>query len=290
MPRILLFPAFIIFFSPLSALADAPQFSDYPVIETMQGFNHPPTQEIHEKDISPELQEALKTQNPNFANHYIIYTKSCGKNCIAPFIADIKTGENIEKFPQYYMHDKQHIPFEMQYQLNSRLLILSGISKSLWEYPTQTYWIINKGKIDRLTGYFPFHKIEYYQTNFKKYCQDLNIGKKFDGTSDFLCIYPHKTIKAIYQQLLNNPEDKHFLSKPLPKPGKKKGYAYKNDGDSTDVYYEYLSSHNLRITLDQWSVGRTTYNITQEKNKTTVRIHTEKKHYNESTAYISPPQ
>lgn len=147
---------------------------------------------------------------------------------------------------------------------------------------------MNKEKIYQLTGYFDFHKIEHHQANLKKYCQDLNIGKRFDGTSDFLCVYPHSTIKSIYQKLLNNSEDNRFLSYPLPKIGKKKGYAFKNDGDSAGIKYEYISSHSLKIIIYQWSIRRTTYILTQDKDKITVKIHTEKKHYGEMTLHIFP--
>lgn len=138
MSKRLLFFALIILFSPSPTLADAPQFSDYPAIETTQESNPTPAQETNVKDTSPELQDALKTQKFNYAGHYIIYTQSCGKNCIAPVITDTKTGNKIAEFRQYYIDDKQHIPFGM-HQPNSNLLILSGTSKHIWEYPTQTY-------------------------------------------------------------------------------------------------------------------------------------------------------
>ena len=58
--------AFVLFI-PLSAFADAPQFSDYLVPEIYQGANHPAIDEGRFGGFFPERQKALENQKVNYA-------------------------------------------------------------------------------------------------------------------------------------------------------------------------------------------------------------------------------
>ncbi|CAI3952711.1 unnamed protein product [Commensalibacter papalotli (ex Botero et al. 2024)] len=51
----------------------------------------------------------------------------------------------------------------------------------------------------------------------------------------------------------------------------------KNDGDGLSINYEWLSKHSLKISILQFSTGKTTYTITQHKNKVVNQIHTDKR-------------
>lgn len=276
MLKTITFSIFVCIFTPISTLADAPQFSDYPVTEIYQGTTHPAIDEGRFGDVFPERQKVLENQKVNYAGHYIIYAQSCGKNCIFQAITDVKTGKFITYLGEYFCNDPQKSLFSIEYKPNSNLLILSGTKARAFSYPTQSYWIMDKANLKRL-GYYDFYKIEHNEADFKKNCHDLNTGKKFDGASDFLCTYPNKTIKDIYNKLLNNSYDARLLHYPLPTIGKQKGYALKNDGDGLSISYEWLSKHSLKINILQFTVGTTNYTITEHKSKVMVQIHTEKK-------------
>ncbi|CAI3950593.1 unnamed protein product [Commensalibacter communis] len=283
----ILFIALILF--PFSVLAHAPQFANYPVTEIYSGINHSAIPNQYYDNSFSERQAALENEKVNYAGHYIIYTKQCGKDCITTYITDVKTGQDIASLGNAYKRDKQYPQFSIEHKSDSNLLIISNPNpypappppysknKEKIQSVTLAYWMINQGKLLRL-NYYDFHQIEQNKADFDQYCKELNKDKPFRGTSDFLCIYPNKTIKDIHEKLKKHSSIRHFLKYPLPKIGKTRSYVFKNDGDDLGISYEWFFHNNLKIIINQLSVGKTIYNITQNNDIITVQIHTEQKH------------
>lgn len=78
------------------------------------------------KEIKKESSEKYTA---NFAGHYVIKTMGCGGGAICGSIINVETGKTIVGLPNAYLIEEDgKNPFEMEYRVDSYLLIISGIA------------------------------------------------------------------------------------------------------------------------------------------------------------------
>jgi hypothetical protein len=105
-----------------------PQFEDYPVSRVSE--HGPPASIYRARDISSANEyrrkavEASKA-GPNFAGNHAIVTSSCGFICVNLSVVNVRTGKVYH--PPFGTVSDDCGKIYLDYRLNSRLLIVSGL-------------------------------------------------------------------------------------------------------------------------------------------------------------------
>lgn len=117
----------------------APQFADYPAGAVFRGtpaapdFKRSPAADR----FGPLLREGAR-RGPNFAGHLRVVEWSCGTNCQSWMVVNTKSGR---------IHDSPEPGvFGLEYQLNSRLLVVNTLARFKREdpvsgVPTAKYYV-----------------------------------------------------------------------------------------------------------------------------------------------------
>jgi hypothetical protein len=113
----------------MPALAAAPAFADYPVVQIYEGPPRPVN--ISSNPRAKRFRTALRDgalSGPNFAGHYTVVTWGCGVACEELAIVDAGTGRvhfpKSIKLNAYQLVTDGSAPF--QFEKNSKLLVLTG--------------------------------------------------------------------------------------------------------------------------------------------------------------------
>ena len=100
----------------------APRFADYPAGAVFRGTPAPPDfkRSPAADRFAPLLREGAR-RGPNFAGHLRVVEWSCGTNCQSWMIVNTKSGR---------IHDSPEPGvFGLEYQLNSRLLVVNTLAR-----------------------------------------------------------------------------------------------------------------------------------------------------------------
>lgn len=111
----------------------SPQFKDYPVDNAYTGKNHKLVLDSFSKEYKTRLNDAIKSQQPSFAGHYIVTSWGCGSGgCNTGAIIDSISGHaypfpvglsSVYPLKKEFENDagQEHL-----YKINSRLMIFAG--------------------------------------------------------------------------------------------------------------------------------------------------------------------
>lgn len=114
---------------------DIPKFKDYPADKMYSGKNHALVLNEFGKEFKTRLSNALKTNKPDFAGHYIVTSWGCGTSgCNTGAVIDAITGVAYplpvalsSVYPLKKEFESEHYDGqELIYKANSRLMIFAG--------------------------------------------------------------------------------------------------------------------------------------------------------------------
>jgi hypothetical protein len=99
----------------------APRFADYPAGAAFRGAPAPPdfARNPGADAFATELREGVR-RGPNFAGYLRVVEWSCGTSCRRWMVVNTKTGR---------IHDSPEPAFSLEYQLNSRLLVVNTVGR-----------------------------------------------------------------------------------------------------------------------------------------------------------------
>lgn len=107
-----------------------------------------------------------------------------------------------------------------------------------------------------------------FKDEFPKYCQDMNKGQVFDGSSKYVCNYPNKTIFDIYTRIKKIMDDGKFMRQELPATNTSFSMQ------AAKVTYNWIKPSALILTIANDS-ETTTYQFEETKDGTQLIINVE---------------
>lgn len=107
-----------------------------------------------------------------------------------------------------------------------------------------------------------------FKDEFPKYCQDMNKGQVFDGSSKYVCNYPNKTIFDIYTRIKKIMDDGKFMRQELPTTNTSFSMQ------AAKVTYNWIKPSALTLTIANDS-ETTTYQFEETKDGTQLIISVE---------------
>lgn len=104
-----------------------------------------------------------------------------------------------------------------------------------------------------------------FRDDFPTYCQDVNKGQIFDGSSKYVCQYPNMSMPETYGRIKEIINDGQYMNKNLPKENT--SYSVQD----TKITYQWMARNILKLIIDQ-DAEKTTYLFEEKKDNTILII------------------
>ena len=104
-----------------------------------------------------------------------------------------------------------------------------------------------------------------FSDDFPTYCQDVNKGEIFDGSSKYECQYPNMSILETYGRIKEIINDGQYMNKYLP--NENTSYSVQD----IKVTYQWMARNRLKMIIDQ-GAEKTTYLFEEKMNNTKLVI------------------